>query len=949
MGKKLVIMVCIAAMIMTNLPDWSAGADVSGTAPSEAGDTVVGNARLGSKEIIMGDRFIENETLWNDTVITLNGNLTVNETGSLTLDNVTLLMNCSFNGEYHIKVQSGGEMYILNNSNISSANEYRYLFWVRNDSKFEMRDSELHGCGYEWGGTMDLAGLWINTNDTIFENDIFSNNGGGIIFYQSHNNIITNTNITNNDVGISLDASSNNSISNCNIYSNDWQGIFISSAYGLSNNNIIRNSNISNNNNGVVLGMTSNNTISNCTISSNNNTGIYIEDSSNNEIIDCNISDNNAGIHMLHSTGTSVKDCNFSNNTYGTVVDSSSDTTITECDYISNGNTVYSRDWDGLCDRLSINVTVLSPAGITCWKSSDTEISDCVIFENEKGICLQNSSNTNISDTVISSNNETGIYLVSSSNTLIVNSNISGNYSNPDYHDISLSSDSHLNLLNTTFTNVSFADNASTLNVSWYLNVNVLWNNSIPAEYANVSIQDFNCTFDLINRTTDKLGWVRNIVVQEYTQNHTNTTYFIPYNVNASQMAFWNLTSIPITNTTELLLYLNQPFPHNAPVISNISTVLPEYDEDTTVEFKFNVFHPDNLTLTYRWYLNNTDTFNETEVKNDTLENTNITQEINWVHWFDFASHGNYTVKVEVFDGNATVSCEWVFTINNINGRPEIEYYYPPKNIILGNHSRVIFNVTASDPDMEDELTYQWKVTGEGLIEVVDNQTCIFYAVYNASENATNTYLIELVITDNGIPPLSVNHTWTVIVVDWNASYDYLLLQIELLKAAVENITKLIGNITETLLNQTELLENITWLVENITALNMTVLKDKLTQLFIELENMNITLAQLNENLTRIQEELNNAMDKIGNLTAMLENANATRDDAIDAMNSAISDKEDAENEAEQMENRMNEAIKAKNKAEYKLAASVVISVIAGIIAGFLISFLLRRKLPKKG
>ena len=42
-------------------------------------------------------------------------------------------------------------------------------------------------------------------------------------------------------------------------------------------------------------------------------------------------------------------------------------------------------------------------------------------------------------------------------------------------------------------------------------------------------------------------------------------------------------------------------------------------------------------------------------------------------------------------------------------------------------------------------------------------------------------------------------------------------------------------------------------------------------------------------------------------------------------------------------------AIEAKNKAEYKLGASVVCAVIGGIIAGFLVSFLLRRKLPKKG
>ncbi|MBA3044196.1 hypothetical protein FP804_03565, partial [archaeon] len=178
--RKLVIMVCIAAMIMTNIPNWDAGADVSGTAWSEAGDTLVVNARLGSKEIVMGDTFIENETLlWNDTVITLNGNLTINETGSLTLDNVTLIMNCTTNGTYHIEVQPGGEMYILNNSNITSANEYRYLFLVKNDSTFEMRDSELSECGYMYG-SLEKNGLYIKANNVTIKNSTITNNYQGI-------------------------------------------------------------------------------------------------------------------------------------------------------------------------------------------------------------------------------------------------------------------------------------------------------------------------------------------------------------------------------------------------------------------------------------------------------------------------------------------------------------------------------------------------------------------------------------------------------------------------------------------------------------------------------------------------------------------------------------------------------------------------------------------------
>ena len=193
--SKIVIMVCITAMILINLPNYEVGAEISGTVPSEAGDTLIGNV-----------------TVWKDEVITLNGNLTVNETGNLTLDNVTLLMNCTKNGSYHIEVQAGGEMYILNNSNIRSANEYRYLFWVKNDSNFEMRDSELSGCGFD--PDYYNQGLVIEASNVVIENSAFSNNYNGIIL-SSSNNSITNCMFYNNHYGIYLHNSSGNIVKNC--------------------------------------------------------------------------------------------------------------------------------------------------------------------------------------------------------------------------------------------------------------------------------------------------------------------------------------------------------------------------------------------------------------------------------------------------------------------------------------------------------------------------------------------------------------------------------------------------------------------------------------------------------------------------------------------------------------------------------------------------------------
>ena len=70
----------------------------------------------------LGDWVIATPTHVGNETIILNGNLTIMPTGSLTFHNVTLKMNCSVNGSYHINVTSGGSFYIydLDNDNTTT-------------------------------------------------------------------------------------------------------------------------------------------------------------------------------------------------------------------------------------------------------------------------------------------------------------------------------------------------------------------------------------------------------------------------------------------------------------------------------------------------------------------------------------------------------------------------------------------------------------------------------------------------------------------------------------------------------------------------------------------------------------------------------------------------------------------------------------------------------------
>ncbi|MFB0559811.1 MAG: DUF2341 domain-containing protein [Candidatus Lokiarchaeia archaeon] len=239
----------------------------------------------------------EQLVIWNDTTITdtqivknkyivLNGNLTIASGGSLTLTDVILRVNCTLNGSNRIEVQNGGVLYINDTdgnpntrndaTNITAHNSnYRFLFWVKSGATFHMNNSELHYCGYNHStGNFGHFGLWINTNNTIIENNRFTNNFFGIVLHNAHNNILRNNNAKNNSLGFFINSSSNN------IFTGNTAGFSMRFS---SYNNLTGNTAI-NNAYGFVLyeGSNNNNVTSNAAI--NNYYGFRIDQSSNNNL-----------------------------------------------------------------------------------------------------------------------------------------------------------------------------------------------------------------------------------------------------------------------------------------------------------------------------------------------------------------------------------------------------------------------------------------------------------------------------------------------------------------------------------------------------------------------------------------------------------------------------------------------------------------------------------------
>jgi parallel beta-helix repeat protein len=151
---------------------------------------------------VTGDWIIADTTVMNDTTILLDGNLTIETSGHLTLRNVTLIMNCSDNRTFGIEVQGSpfgakGE-FIVTNTTIRSANEsYYYNFSV--NGRMTMRACTVR----------NLMGA-LNLADPL-------NSLGGIQIGSS-NVLIEDTNITDyQSIGISVNPFASPTVRRCNI------------------------------------------------------------------------------------------------------------------------------------------------------------------------------------------------------------------------------------------------------------------------------------------------------------------------------------------------------------------------------------------------------------------------------------------------------------------------------------------------------------------------------------------------------------------------------------------------------------------------------------------------------------------------------------------------------------------------------------------------------------
>jgi len=156
---------------------------------------------LEAKAVLAQDWFVTGPQVVENDAILLNGNLIIENGGDLTLRGVTLTMNNTYNGEYGIRVKFGGSIIIENGTVITTASDsFHFTFVVEAGTRFSMKDSELHRCG--WGEPFpeydDTVGLTILANSPDIQNNLFSDNFVAIRLRSGSGGTITGNHFTAN-------------------------------------------------------------------------------------------------------------------------------------------------------------------------------------------------------------------------------------------------------------------------------------------------------------------------------------------------------------------------------------------------------------------------------------------------------------------------------------------------------------------------------------------------------------------------------------------------------------------------------------------------------------------------------------------------------------------------------------------------------------------------------
>jgi parallel beta-helix repeat protein len=166
------------------------------------------------------------------------------------------------------------------------------------------------------GSQHNIGTLYLINCKNVTVKDLFlSNNGIGLLLWETRNSVIENLTAKDNVYGIQLLSSTNITICGSYITNNLDEGLFVESSFGcsISGNNIDANQD-----RGIQLELSSNNTIVRNKITSNND-GIVIAEGIDNFVFENSVIDNHAGVLLFSTSDNKFYHNNFIGNSLQTM------------------------------------------------------------------------------------------------------------------------------------------------------------------------------------------------------------------------------------------------------------------------------------------------------------------------------------------------------------------------------------------------------------------------------------------------------------------------------------------------------------------------------------------------------------------------------------------------------------------------------------------------------
>jgi hypothetical protein len=542
-----------------------------------------------------GDWWIDTtEEYWNTSFL-LDGNITINATGNLILNNCTIMFNATmFNSQYHMNVTWGGELHLFDNdwdnytiddasiitdspydTDDGSANDFTFSFYAWGGSTLEIRNSHVIDCGWESPSPHD-EGIYVETDYAIFNHAYINGNFIGINFGSSADSIVYNSTIVINGFwnfssAIRAWMCPNLQILNNNIdittTANDDLGILVGFSQGTT---ITGNRLLMTGTQGVNYGMllldSSDYTVS-YNIITFDTPGMAIN---LNNMVGCSIVGNDISVSVDFGTGIHVSD----------VTNSIFDGNSVQLDDVGNGFYL-----SGACDGTLINDLIITSSvafvdGIYVGGGQDATFSNIFIDlqgVGSYGFTLTYSDNITIRDLVLIVTNTwggglifddgttncyvesaqistngfiTALMGINCSNIWVINSTMNSAIT----FDIEVIQNGSLFLVNPTFLDYDISDPFSSLTVMWYLQVQVINEFGLPFPGINVRVEEADST-EVRTSSVNSNGWMNWTVCVGYVASESgvfNSTNL--HNIRAYNATCWDEVQVDLTNANQIVI-----------------------------------------------------------------------------------------------------------------------------------------------------------------------------------------------------------------------------------------------------------------------------------------------------------------------------------------------------------------------------------------------------------